>query len=128
MVMVLKPDVSTILVSYGNYACDNTINLALALNQIAKSVQVIFLCGLNKDLEKKLIRIKTSYYKIVISYCDSTIKYYQVADLFIGKPGASSISEALRMRLPMFLEIYNFALPNERYNAEWIVENGLGFT
>jgi UDP-N-acetylglucosamine:LPS N-acetylglucosamine transferase len=50
----------------------------------------------------------------------------QLADYFIGKPGPGSISEAMAMRLPAIVERNAWTLPQERYNAEWLIENGTG--
>ena len=52
--------------------------------------------------------------------------YMRLSDFFIGKPGPGSISEALAMKLPVIVERNAWTLPQERYNAEWIVENGVG--
>jgi 1,2-diacylglycerol 3-beta-galactosyltransferase len=49
-----------------------------------------------------------------------------LADLFIGKPGPGSISEAVAMGLPMVVESNAWTLPQERYNAEWVSENKVG--
>ena len=51
----------------------------------------------------------------------------QLADFFIGKPGPGSVSEALAMRLPVIVECNAWTLPQERYNAEWIVEKEVGW-
>jgi 1,2-diacylglycerol 3-beta-galactosyltransferase len=50
----------------------------------------------------------------------------QLADYFIGKPGPGSISEAVAMRLPVIVESNAWTLPQERYNAQWIREMGVG--
>jgi 1,2-diacylglycerol 3-beta-galactosyltransferase len=50
----------------------------------------------------------------------------QLADFFIGKPGPGSVSEALLMGLPVVVERNAWTLPQERYNAEWIVEQDVG--
>jgi 1,2-diacylglycerol 3-beta-galactosyltransferase len=50
----------------------------------------------------------------------------QLADFFIGKPGPGSLSEALAMRLPVIVERNAWTLPQERYNADWILENEAG--
>jgi UDP-N-acetylglucosamine:LPS N-acetylglucosamine transferase len=49
-----------------------------------------------------------------------------LADFFIGKPGPGSVSEALAMRLPVIVACNAWTLPQERYNAEWVVENDVG--
>jgi 1,2-diacylglycerol 3-beta-galactosyltransferase len=49
-----------------------------------------------------------------------------LADFFMGKPGPGSISEALQFHLPVIVECNSRTLPQERYNAEWVTENGFG--
>jgi len=53
-------------------------------------------------------------------------RYMHLADFFIGKPGPGSVSEALAMRLPVIVACNAWTLPQERYNAEWVVENEVG--
>ena len=50
-----------------------------------------------------------------------------LADFFIGKPGPGSISEAIAMKLPVIVERNAWTLPQERYNADWVLEQGAGF-
>jgi 1,2-diacylglycerol 3-beta-galactosyltransferase len=50
----------------------------------------------------------------------------QLADYFVGKPGPGSISEAVAMRLPVIVELNAWTLPQERYNAQWVREMGVG--
>ncbi len=50
----------------------------------------------------------------------------RLADFFIGKPGPGSVSEALAMKLPVIVERNAWTLPQERYNAEWIVSQQAG--
>ncbi len=49
-----------------------------------------------------------------------------LADFFVGKPGPGSISEALKMDLPVIVERNAWTLPQERYNAQWVAENQFG--
>ena len=50
----------------------------------------------------------------------------QLADYFIGKPGPGSLSEAVAMRLPVIVERNAWTLPQERYNSDWVREQGIG--
>ena len=50
----------------------------------------------------------------------------QLADYFIGKPGPGSISEAIAMRLPVIVARNAWTLPQERYNTDWVREQGIG--
>jgi 1,2-diacylglycerol 3-beta-galactosyltransferase len=50
----------------------------------------------------------------------------ELADFFIGKPGPGSISEALAKRLPVIVQRNVWTLAHERYNADWVEEQGTG--
>ena len=52
--------------------------------------------------------------------------FTHLSDFLIGKPGPGSISEAIAMKLPVIVERNAFTLPQERYNADWIVEKQTG--
>jgi UDP-N-acetylglucosamine:LPS N-acetylglucosamine transferase len=53
-------------------------------------------------------------------------RYMRLTDYFIGKPGPGSISEAVAMQLPVIVICNAWTLPQERYNAVWIREHGVG--
>jgi 1,2-diacylglycerol 3-beta-galactosyltransferase len=50
----------------------------------------------------------------------------RLSDFFVGKPGPGSIAEALKLNLPVIVERNSWTLPQERYNAEWVTEQGVG--
>ena len=52
--------------------------------------------------------------------------YMELSDFFIGKPGPGSISEALAKRLPVIVQRNVWTLAHERYNADWVEEQGTG--
>ena len=52
--------------------------------------------------------------------------YMQLADFFIGKPGPGSISEAVQQGLPVVVVRNAWTMPQERYNTDWVLENGAG--
>jgi 1,2-diacylglycerol 3-beta-galactosyltransferase len=99
-----------------------------AMLEIARKldIQLICICGKNENLAARLRALKRSS-PIVVEGFTKQVRYYMaLADFFIGKPGPGSISEALAMKLPVIVERNAWTLPQERYNAEWIVENQVG--
>ena len=52
--------------------------------------------------------------------------YMEMSDFFVGKPGPGSISEALAKRLPVIVQRNAWTLAHERYNADWVEEQGMG--
>src|ERR1043166_1439630 len=48
------------------------------------------------------------------------------SDLFVGKPGPTSIFECMEAKLPMLLELNQKTLIQERFNAEYVCYHGVG--
>jgi len=88
--------------------------------------QLLMICGKNTRLREKLQGMKRYAPTFVEGFTRDVPRYMQLADYFIGKPGPGSISEAIAMRLPVIVERNAWTLPQERYNADWIRENGVG--
>jgi len=88
--------------------------------------QLLAICGHNAKLRARLQALPRRAPLFVEGFTKEVPRYMQLADYFIGKPGPGSISEALFMRLPVIVERNAWTLPQERYNAEWITERGVG--
>jgi hypothetical protein len=99
------------------------------MREIAASLpdrQLLLICGKNAKLRKKLNRLPHGAPMYVEGFTKEVPRYMQLADYFIGKPGPGSISEAVAMRLPVIVERNAWTLPQERYNADWVREMGVG--
>lgn len=90
------------------------------------SRQLILICGRNEKLAARLLGVRRSAPAFVEGFTKDVPRYMQLADYFIGKPGPGSLSEAIAMRLPVIVERNAWTLPQERYNADWIREQGVG--
>ena len=88
--------------------------------------QLILICGHNAKLAAKLRALRHDAPMFVEGFTKEVPRYMQLADYFIGKPGPGSISEAVFMRLPVIVERNAWTLPQERYNTEWVREQGVG--
>jgi UDP-N-acetylglucosamine:LPS N-acetylglucosamine transferase len=88
--------------------------------------QLILVCGHNAKLRAKLQGLPHAAPMFVEGFTREIPKYMQLADYFIGKPGPGSLSEAVAMHLPVIVERNAWTLPQERYNAVWIREQGIG--
>jgi 1,2-diacylglycerol 3-beta-galactosyltransferase len=64
----------------------------------------------------------------VEGFTNEVPRFMQLADFFIGKPGPGSISEAVAMGLPVIVETNSWTLPQERFNAVWVEEQGVGIS
>jgi len=64
--------------------------------------------------------------RFVEGFTKDVNRHMHLADFFIGKPGPGSVNEALAMRLPVIVACNAWTLPQERYNATWVLEKEVG--
>ncbi|HEV2448539.1 MAG TPA: glycosyltransferase [Candidatus Sulfopaludibacter sp.] len=88
--------------------------------------QLILVCGHNHKLRARLEALPHAAPVFIEGFTKEVPRYMQLADYFIGKPGPGSLSEAAAMHLPVIVERNAWTLPQERYNADWIQEQGIG--
>jgi 1,2-diacylglycerol 3-beta-galactosyltransferase len=118
----LLPDRPTGVVMFGGHGAPAMLSIAEKLDD----VQLILMCGHNEDMVRRINRRASSARHIAIGFTQDVPKYLRLADFFIGKPGPGSISEALHLGLPVVTIRNAWTMPQERYNAEWLVENNVG--
>jgi 1,2-diacylglycerol 3-beta-galactosyltransferase len=122
----LEPDCPTGIVLFGGYGSKVMVEITRKLNEAGSGVQLILICGHNQKLAAELKNLPTQKPALVVGFAQNVEYYMALADFFIGKPGPGSISEALQFHLPVIVECNSRTLPQERYNAEWVTENGYG--
>jgi hypothetical protein len=122
----LRRDLPTALVLFGGFGSGVMLEIAERLDASDLQLQMIFICGKNAKLADALRNRKWRMPIFVEGFTTKVNQYMQVTDFFIGKPGPGSVSEALAMRLPVIVERNAWTLPQERYNADWVLENEVG--
>jgi hypothetical protein len=88
--------------------------------------QLLVMCGRNEKLRAQIQAMPRRGATFVEGFTKEVPRYMQLADYFIGKPGPGSLSEAIAMHLPCIVERNAWTLPQERYNAQWLREQGAG--
>ena len=122
----LDPGRRTALVLFGGQGNRVMLEIAERLDACGLGLQLILICGRNEKLYRKLRAGKSRLRRFVEGFTTQVPYYMHLSDFFIGKPGPGSISEALAMKLPVIVERNAWTLPQERYNADWVVEHGVG--
>ena len=122
----LDPDCPTGIVLFGGHGSQVMVDIARRLDESGSGVQLILICGHNDKLAAQLKNLRTKKPMAVVGFAQNVEYYMALSDFFIGKPGPGSISEALQFHLPVIVECNSKTLPQERYNAEWVTENGYG--
>jgi len=119
----LDPSAPLGLVLFGGQG--SAVMLEIARHLSAKR-QLLLICGHNQKLAARLRSLPHQAPMFVEGFTKEIPRYMQLADYFIGKPGPGSLSEAVAMHLPVIVERNAWTLPQERYNAEWVREQGIG--
>ena len=122
----LEADCPTGIVLFGGHGSQVMVDITKKLNESSSGVQLILICGHNQKLAAQLKSLPTRKPIAVVGFAQNVEYYMALADFFIGKPGPGSISEALQFHLPVIVECNSKTLPQERYNAQWVTENGYG--
>jgi hypothetical protein len=118
----LDPGRPTGLVLFGGQGSKVMLEIAERL----QDTQLIWICGKNAQLAERLRRLPMRAPRYVEGFTSEIPRYMSLADFFIGKPGPGSISEAVAMGLPVIVERNILTLPQERYNADWVLERNAG--
>jgi UDP:flavonoid glycosyltransferase YjiC (YdhE family) len=124
----LRPDIPTGLVLFGGQGSRAILEIVERLDRSKLDVQLILICGKNAKLADALRRRKSRLRYYVEGFTTAVPYYMHLSDFFIGKPGPGSLSEALAKQLPVITVCNLWTLPQERYNARWIVERNVGLS
>jgi processive 1,2-diacylglycerol beta-glucosyltransferase len=124
----LEPDRFTILVSAGGFGVGPVGHLMQALAQLSHPVRVVAVCGRNEALKlelgqavRKLAR-RTSVSFTLLGFTTAMDELMSAADLYVGKPGGLTTSEALAKGLPMV--VINPIPGQEERNSDHLLEQG----
>jgi 1,2-diacylglycerol 3-beta-galactosyltransferase len=119
----LDPSRPTGIVMFGGHGSKAMLGIA---ERLAATTQLILICGHNKALATRLEALPRGAPRLVVGFSAEMPRYMCLADFFIGKPGPGSLSEAVQQGLPVIVVDNAWTMPQERYNAQWVQENGLG--
>jgi 1,2-diacylglycerol 3-beta-galactosyltransferase len=122
----LDEKLPTALLMFGGEGSTKMLDIARRLNESSLELQIIAICGRNKKLEQEMRDMPRRFPMHVEGFTRQVPRFMRLSDFFIGKPGPGSISEAVALGLPIIVESNSWTLPQERYNAEWVVEQSVG--
>jgi len=120
----LKPDKPTLLLSAGALGVGPTEVAVRRLMELHHDTQTIVICGKSDELREKVTAIaggRNPRFKIQ-GYTDRMHELMRISDLFIGKPGGLTTSEALACGLPMC--VVSPIPGQEERNTEHLLEEG----
>jgi UDP-N-acetylglucosamine:LPS N-acetylglucosamine transferase len=118
----LDPDRPTGMVMFGGHGS----RVMRAIAKRLDDTQLILACGHTALLAEKLRDLRSVAPRVVVGFTSQIRHYMRLSDFFVGKPGPGSISEAVHQGLPVIVARNAWTMPQERYNTEWVEENGVG--
>ena len=120
----LDKDKKTIFLMSGGFGVGPIGKMLHALNACKSKIQVITVCGHNKEAYTNISNMKEEldYPVIVFGFSDKVAELMAVSDIMVTKAGGISVTEALDSKLPMIL----FAsIPGqETWNEKLLTEGG----
>jgi len=123
----IAPSMPVVLLSAGTFGMESSIVAIRALMHMQLPAQIVALCGKNADLLTEVVRATEaapSHLKFrAVPYSSAIHEWMAISDLFIGKPGGLTLSEAMVSTLPMIL--LNPIPGQEEINAASILEQGV---
>ena len=124
--MGLREGLATAIVLFGGHGSKVMYEITEKLDAAGLPLQLILICGRNDELAGKLRAHEWKLPVHIVGFTKEVHKLMRAADFLIGKPGPGSIAEAMVRKLPVLIECNAWTLPQERYNAEWVKEKGVG--
>ncbi len=118
----LDPTKATGLVMFGGHGSTQMLKIAKDLSHR----QMIFVCGHNALLAKKIQAFKSTAQHVVFGFTSDIDCIMQLSDYLIGKPGPGSLSEAIQMGLPIITFKNASTMPQERFNTNWVSDHQYG--
>ncbi len=116
-----------VLLSAGTFGMESSIEAVRALMHMQQPAQIVALCGRNEDLLKEVVLMAEempAHLKFrALPYTPDMHEWMAISDLFIGKPGGLTFSEAMASALPMIL--LNPIPGQEEINASSMLEQGV---
>jgi UDP-N-acetylglucosamine:LPS N-acetylglucosamine transferase len=110
------------VVLFGGHGSTQMLTIAKALD----GVQLLLLCGRNETLARHLRALRRSAPQAVFGFVEDMPAVMRLGDFFIGKPGPGCLSEAVHLGLPVITFRNAWTMPQERYNTDWVIEQGVG--
>ncbi len=121
----LDPDVPVICMLYGGQGSWRMKELTKSLIAHAPRAQILLLCGRNTALAQQLEEMEMPFAHRVVGFTNEVPQYLGASDIFVGKPGPGSVSEALHFGQHLLLD-RTMALPQELPVLKWVIKHGAG--
>lgn len=116
----LRPDRFTVFLATGGNGANNHLSLLPALVRHAEQLQVIVICGRNRETYNELIHWRANHPELpcyVEGYTEIMHLLLQVSDVIVTRGGTTTCAKALHFRCPIVFNGFGGIMPQE--NLTW---------
>jgi processive 1,2-diacylglycerol beta-glucosyltransferase len=113
----LDPDKFTVFLATGGNGANNHFALLPALLKYADRVQVILICGRDKQTYNELVHWRATHPEFgcyIEGYSESVHLLMQVSDTIVTRGGTTTCAKALHFRCPIIFNAFGGIMPQER--------------
>ncbi|HSB61592.1 MAG TPA: galactosyldiacylglycerol synthase [Vicinamibacteria bacterium] len=124
----LPGDAFTVTLLFGGKGSPEMEPLAARLLEAGPGWRVLAICGDNPALLGKLTALagRAGGRLVPVGFTDRVADFLAASDLLVTKPGPGSLAEAFHRRVPVVVTRNRHTIPQERFNARFVEERGLG--
>lgn len=123
----LPHNLFTVLITGGSRGIGDLPAAAMALKPLLGRIQVIVLCGNNKQIPRQAERAEIPKRHIrFVPFTENPENYYRAADLVVGKPGGVTLAETMALSRPFI--IYSPLPGQEARNTAFLIRHKLAET
>ncbi len=121
-------DAPVVLLLFGGKGAREMEPLAAGVLDACPGACVVAICGDNPRLLDRVGRLeaRAGGRLRALGFTDRVASYMSAADLLVAKPGPGTLAEALHLGLPVVVPSNGATIPQERYNARFVEESGVG--
>jgi 1,2-diacylglycerol 3-beta-galactosyltransferase len=123
----IAPETFVALLLYGGHGAAEMAPLARALRAEDPALHVIALCGRNHRLLAEVREDAARGGRLTaLDFTSRVAEFMAASDLLVSKPGPGTLAEAFAQKLPVVVTKNRHTIPQERFNADFVAEHGLG--
>jgi UDP-N-acetylglucosamine:LPS N-acetylglucosamine transferase len=125
--MRIPPEAFTVMLLFGGKGSAEIEPLSEALLQGTER-HVIAVCGDNPRLHRCLLGLQERHPDRLhaLAFTDRVPELLCASDVLVSKPGPGTLAEAFHCRIPLVVTSNAHTIPQERYNARFLEERGVG--
>ena len=118
----LRSDLFTVFLATGGNGANNHLELLPKLLPYADQVQVIVICGKNREAYNQLVHWRSEHPELncfLDGYSDQVHLLMQVSDVIITRGGTTTCAKALHFRCPIVFNAFGGIMPQESLTVKF---------